>query len=129
MSDLLCFVRTNDVLCLFAVLFSLARQMQKEIHTTSSTDFTEEQKVILLIYCKFMQRSYPFLQLKTTFLFSVQKTLGKIATCLEMRSASLQVCVTFIVFVFVCVRADIKKVHLDVTFGCICVSFVVRLHL
>uniref|UniRef100_A0A3P9HQZ4 Axin interactor, dorsalization associated n=1 Tax=Oryzias latipes TaxID=8090 RepID=A0A3P9HQZ4_ORYLA len=40
----------------------LARQMQKEIHTTSSTDFTEEQK----------------------------KTLGKIATCLEMRSASLQ---------------------------------------
>ncbi|XP_024146343.1 axin interactor, dorsalization-associated protein isoform X1 [Oryzias melastigma] len=40
----------------------LARQIQKEIHTTSSTDFTEEQK----------------------------KTLGKIATCLEMRSASLQ---------------------------------------
>ncbi|XP_019953137.1 axin interactor, dorsalization-associated protein isoform X1 [Paralichthys olivaceus] len=40
----------------------LARQLQKEVQSTSSSDFTEEQK----------------------------KTLGKIATCLEMRSASLQ---------------------------------------
>ncbi|XP_075893908.1 axin interactor, dorsalization-associated protein isoform X2 [Nelusetta ayraudi] len=42
----------------------LARQLQKEVQSSSSTssDFTEEQK----------------------------KTLGKIATCLEMRSASLQ---------------------------------------
>uniref|UniRef100_A0A672HH93 C2 Aida-type domain-containing protein n=1 Tax=Salarias fasciatus TaxID=181472 RepID=A0A672HH93_SALFA len=40
----------------------LARQLQKEGQSTNSSDFTEEQK----------------------------KTLGKIATCLEMRSASLQ---------------------------------------
>eukprot|EP00064_Thunnus_orientalis_P018262 superscaffoldBa00004149_g18357 len=40
----------------------LARQLQKEVQSTNSSDFTEEQK----------------------------KTLGKIATCLEMRSASLQ---------------------------------------
>ncbi|XP_029351864.1 axin interactor, dorsalization-associated protein isoform X3 [Echeneis naucrates] len=40
----------------------LARQLQKEVQATNSPDFTEEQK----------------------------KTLGKIATCLEMRSASLQ---------------------------------------
>ncbi|KAM8725751.1 axin interactor, dorsalization-associated protein isoform 3-T3 [Acanthopagrus schlegelii] len=40
----------------------LARQLQKEVQSTNSTDFTEEQK----------------------------KTLGKIATCLEMRSGSLQ---------------------------------------
>ncbi|XP_077409349.1 axin interactor, dorsalization-associated protein isoform X2 [Vanacampus margaritifer] len=40
----------------------LARQLQKEVQSSNSTDFTEEQK----------------------------KTLGKIATCLEMRSISLQ---------------------------------------
>ncbi|XP_075939989.1 axin interactor, dorsalization-associated protein isoform X3 [Anarhichas minor] len=40
----------------------LARQLQKEVQSTNAFDFTEEQK----------------------------KTLGKIATCLEMRSASLQ---------------------------------------
>uniref|UniRef100_A0A8C6K6J8 Axin interactor, dorsalization associated n=1 Tax=Nothobranchius furzeri TaxID=105023 RepID=A0A8C6K6J8_NOTFU len=40
----------------------LARQLQKEVQNSNSSDFTEEQK----------------------------KTLGKIATCLEMRSASLQ---------------------------------------
>ncbi|XP_008274987.1 axin interactor, dorsalization-associated protein isoform X3 [Stegastes partitus] len=40
----------------------LARQLQKEVQSANSSDFTEEQK----------------------------KTLGKIATCLEMRSASLQ---------------------------------------
>uniref|UniRef100_A0A3Q2VVY2 Axin interactor, dorsalization associated n=1 Tax=Haplochromis burtoni TaxID=8153 RepID=A0A3Q2VVY2_HAPBU len=40
----------------------LARQLQKEVQSTNSSDFTEEQK----------------------------KTLAKIATCLEMRSASLQ---------------------------------------
>ncbi|XP_061602392.1 axin interactor, dorsalization-associated protein isoform X1 [Cololabis saira] len=40
----------------------LARQVQKEVQANNSTDFTEEQK----------------------------KTLGKIATCLELRSASLQ---------------------------------------
>ncbi|KAJ0060974.1 hypothetical protein NL108_003304, partial [Boleophthalmus pectinirostris] len=40
----------------------LARQLQKEVQATNSTDFNEEQK----------------------------KNLGKIATCLEMRSASLQ---------------------------------------
>uniref|UniRef100_A0A8C3A585 Axin interactor, dorsalization associated n=1 Tax=Cyclopterus lumpus TaxID=8103 RepID=A0A8C3A585_CYCLU len=40
----------------------LARQLQKEVQSTNASDFTEEQK----------------------------KTLGKIATCLEMRSASLQ---------------------------------------
>uniref|UniRef100_A0A8D3BAW4 Axin interactor, dorsalization associated n=1 Tax=Scophthalmus maximus TaxID=52904 RepID=A0A8D3BAW4_SCOMX len=40
----------------------LARQLQKEVQSSGSSDFTEEQK----------------------------KTLGKIATCLEMRSASLQ---------------------------------------
>lgn len=40
----------------------LARQLQKEVQATNSTVFNEEQK----------------------------KTLGKIATCLEMRSASLQ---------------------------------------
>lgn len=40
----------------------LARQLQKEAQSTNSSDFTEEQK----------------------------KNLGKIATCLEMRSASLQ---------------------------------------
>ncbi|CAK6962728.1 axin interactor%2C dorsalization-associated protein isoform X2 [Scomber scombrus] len=40
----------------------LARQLQKEVQSTNSSDFTEEQK----------------------------KTIGKIATCLEMRSASLQ---------------------------------------
>ncbi|XP_054617739.1 axin interactor, dorsalization-associated protein isoform X2 [Dunckerocampus dactyliophorus] len=40
----------------------LARQLQKEVQSTNSSDFTEDQK----------------------------KTLGKIATCLEMRSASLQ---------------------------------------
>ncbi|KAL0964971.1 hypothetical protein UPYG_G00275110 [Umbra pygmaea] len=40
----------------------LARQLQKEAQSTKSSDFTEEQK----------------------------KTLGKFATCLEMRSASLQ---------------------------------------
>ncbi|XP_058470087.1 axin interactor, dorsalization-associated protein [Solea solea] len=40
----------------------LARQLQKEVQATNSADFTEEQK----------------------------KTLGKIATCLEMRSTSLQ---------------------------------------
>uniref|UniRef100_A0A4W4H682 C2 Aida-type domain-containing protein n=1 Tax=Electrophorus electricus TaxID=8005 RepID=A0A4W4H682_ELEEL len=42
----------------------LARQLQKEVQSSNSHDFTEDQK----------------------------KTLGKIATCLEMRSASLQVC-------------------------------------
>ncbi|XP_075939990.1 axin interactor, dorsalization-associated protein isoform X4 [Anarhichas minor] len=42
--------------------FDLARQLQKEVQSTNAFDFTEEQK----------------------------KTLGKIATCLEMRSASLQ---------------------------------------
>ncbi|XP_071323845.1 axin interactor, dorsalization-associated protein isoform X1 [Trachinotus anak] len=41
---------------------SLARQLQKEVQSTNSSDFTEEQK----------------------------KTLGKVATCLEMRSTSLQ---------------------------------------
>ncbi|KAK1805451.1 hypothetical protein P4O66_019763 [Electrophorus voltai] len=40
----------------------LARQLQKEVQSSNSHDFTEDQK----------------------------KTLGKIATCLEMRSASLQ---------------------------------------
>ncbi|XP_049614077.1 axin interactor, dorsalization-associated protein isoform X2 [Syngnathus scovelli] len=40
----------------------LARQLQKEVQSSNSSDFTEEQK----------------------------KTLGKIATCLEMRSISLQ---------------------------------------
>ncbi|KAK1889494.1 Axin interactor dorsalization-associated protein [Dissostichus eleginoides] len=40
----------------------LARQLQKEVQSTNSSDFTEEQK----------------------------KTLGKIASCLEMRSGSLQ---------------------------------------
>lgn len=40
----------------------LARQLQKEVQSTNSSDFSEEQK----------------------------KNLGKIATCLEMRSASLQ---------------------------------------
>ncbi|XP_056619788.1 axin interactor, dorsalization-associated protein [Triplophysa dalaica] len=40
----------------------LARQLQKEVQSTNSHDFTEEQK----------------------------KTLGKFATCLEMRSAALQ---------------------------------------
>ncbi|XP_061741889.1 axin interactor, dorsalization-associated protein isoform X1 [Nerophis ophidion] len=40
----------------------LARQLQKEVQSTNSSDFTEDQK----------------------------KTLGKIATCLEMRSGSLQ---------------------------------------
>ncbi|XP_076021510.1 axin interactor, dorsalization-associated protein [Genypterus blacodes] len=40
----------------------LARQLQKEVQATNSSDFAEEQK----------------------------KTLGKIAACLEMRSASLQ---------------------------------------
>ncbi|KAM9778636.1 axin interactor, dorsalization-associated protein [Syngnathus typhle] len=40
----------------------LARQLQKEVQSFNSSDFTEEQK----------------------------KTLGKIATCLEMRSISLQ---------------------------------------
>ncbi|XP_023270957.1 axin interactor, dorsalization-associated protein [Seriola lalandi dorsalis] len=40
----------------------LARQLQKEVQSTNSSDFTEEQK----------------------------KTLGRIATCLEMRSGSLQ---------------------------------------
>ncbi|XP_028296130.1 axin interactor, dorsalization-associated protein isoform X1 [Gouania willdenowi] len=40
----------------------LARQLQKEVQASNSSDFTEEQK----------------------------KTLGKIATCLEMRSTSLQ---------------------------------------
>uniref|UniRef100_A0AAQ4NTV6 C2 Aida-type domain-containing protein n=1 Tax=Gasterosteus aculeatus aculeatus TaxID=481459 RepID=A0AAQ4NTV6_GASAC len=40
----------------------LARQLQKEVQSTNASDFTEEQK----------------------------KTLGKIATCLEMRSSSLQ---------------------------------------
>ncbi|XP_077567228.1 axin interactor, dorsalization-associated protein [Stigmatopora nigra] len=40
----------------------LARQLQKEVQSSNSSDFTEEQK----------------------------KTLGKIATCLEMRSVSLQ---------------------------------------
>uniref|UniRef100_A0A8C6V2J2 Axin interactor, dorsalization associated n=1 Tax=Neogobius melanostomus TaxID=47308 RepID=A0A8C6V2J2_9GOBI len=40
----------------------LARQLQKEVQATNSTGFSEEQK----------------------------KTLGKIATCLEMRGASLQ---------------------------------------
>lgn len=40
----------------------LARQLQKEVQSSNSHDFTEEQK----------------------------KNLGKIATCLEMRSASLQ---------------------------------------
>ncbi|XP_076844206.1 axin interactor, dorsalization-associated protein isoform X2 [Brachyhypopomus gauderio] len=40
----------------------LARQLQKEVQSSNSHDFTEEQK----------------------------KTLGKIATCLEMRSTSLQ---------------------------------------
>ncbi|XP_067338794.1 axin interactor, dorsalization-associated protein isoform X2 [Channa argus] len=40
----------------------LARQLQKEAQSTNSSDFTEEQK----------------------------KTLGKIATCLEMRGTSLQ---------------------------------------
>ncbi|MCJ8750100.1 hypothetical protein PDJAM_G00194810 [Pangasius djambal] len=40
----------------------LARQLQKEVQSSNSQDFTEEQK----------------------------KTLGKIAACLEMRSASLQ---------------------------------------
>uniref|UniRef100_A0A8C6NGY9 Axin interactor, dorsalization associated n=1 Tax=Nothobranchius furzeri TaxID=105023 RepID=A0A8C6NGY9_NOTFU len=44
------------------VLSALARQLQKEVQNSNSSDFTEEQK----------------------------KTLGKIATCLEMRSASLQ---------------------------------------
>ncbi|MED6273531.1 hypothetical protein CHARACLAT_007387 [Characodon lateralis] len=43
-------------------ILSLARQLQKEVQSTNSSDFTEEQK----------------------------KNLGKIATCLEMRSASLQ---------------------------------------
>uniref|UniRef100_A0A3Q4A8P6 C2 Aida-type domain-containing protein n=1 Tax=Mola mola TaxID=94237 RepID=A0A3Q4A8P6_MOLML len=42
--------------------YQLARQLQKEVQSTSSSDFTEDQK----------------------------KTLGKIATCLEMRSGSLQ---------------------------------------
>ncbi|KAG7267171.1 hypothetical protein CRUP_008992, partial [Coryphaenoides rupestris] len=41
----------------------LARQLQKEVQSNNSSDFTEDQK----------------------------KTLGKFATCLEMRSASLQV--------------------------------------
>ncbi|KAJ3607012.1 hypothetical protein NHX12_026527 [Muraenolepis orangiensis] len=40
----------------------LARQLQKEVQSTNSSDFTEDQK----------------------------KTLGKFATCLEMRSGSLQ---------------------------------------
>ncbi|XP_017581041.1 axin interactor, dorsalization-associated protein isoform X2 [Pygocentrus nattereri] len=40
----------------------LARQLQKEVQSSNPHDFTEEQK----------------------------KTLGKVATCLEMRSASLQ---------------------------------------
>ncbi|CAL8392862.1 axin interactor, dorsalization-associated protein [Gadus morhua] len=40
----------------------LARQLQKEVQSTNSTNFTEDQK----------------------------KTLGKFATCLELRSASLQ---------------------------------------
>ncbi|CAB1445100.1 unnamed protein product [Pleuronectes platessa] len=40
----------------------LARQLQKEVQSTGPSDFTEDQK----------------------------KTLGKISTCLEMRSASLQ---------------------------------------
>uniref|UniRef100_A0A9J8CYE2 Axin interactor, dorsalization associated n=1 Tax=Cyprinus carpio carpio TaxID=630221 RepID=A0A9J8CYE2_CYPCA len=43
----------------------LARQLQKEVQSSNSHDFSEEQK----------------------------KTLGKFATCLEMRSASLQVSV------------------------------------
>uniref|UniRef100_A0A3Q2X0R6 Axin interactor, dorsalization associated n=1 Tax=Haplochromis burtoni TaxID=8153 RepID=A0A3Q2X0R6_HAPBU len=53
----------------------LARQLQKEVQSTNSSDFTEEQK----------------------------KTLAKIATCLEMRSASLQVCIG------VCVISNYKK--------------------
>ncbi|KAJ8355457.1 hypothetical protein SKAU_G00182510 [Synaphobranchus kaupii] len=40
----------------------LARQLQKEVQSSNSTEFTEDQK----------------------------KTLGKLATCLEMRSAALQ---------------------------------------
>ncbi|XP_037101442.1 axin interactor, dorsalization-associated protein isoform X2 [Syngnathus acus] len=44
------------------VALGLARQLQKEVQSSNSSDFTEEQK----------------------------KTLGKIATCLEMRSISLQ---------------------------------------
>uniref|UniRef100_A0A3Q2VVX0 Axin interactor, dorsalization associated n=1 Tax=Haplochromis burtoni TaxID=8153 RepID=A0A3Q2VVX0_HAPBU len=70
----------------------LARQLQKEVQSTNSSDFTEEQKVIITSACSFCT-GVPVTLLKLTsvfFSFLLKKTLAKIATCLEMRSASLQ---------------------------------------
>lgn len=85
--------------------FSLARQLQKEVQSANSSDFTEEQKVIITSACSFCT-GVPVTLLKLTsvfFFFLLKKTLAKIATCLEMRSASLQVCIG------VCVISSYKK--------------------